>query len=92
MRCYLFFIVEIIVGKVNLIDVKIESYYYHHDGEQLGFYKKITYQNTEQKERPLVNLLGILIVIGVGAGTYITNTIISSSIRLMDTKLSRVVT
>ena len=92
MRCYLFFIVEIIVGKVNLIDVKIESYYYNHDGEQLGFYKKIKYQNTEQKERPLVNLLGILIVIGVGAGTYITNIIISSSIRPMDTKLSRVVT
>ena len=24
------------------------EHYYHHDGEQLGFYKKSTYQNTEQ--------------------------------------------
>ena len=30
-------------------DVKIENYY-HHDGKQLGFYKKRTYQNTEPKE------------------------------------------
>ena len=29
-------------------EVKIENYY-HHDGDQIGFYKKSTYQNTEQK-------------------------------------------
>ena len=28
-------------------DIEVENYY-QHDGEQLGFYKKSTYQNTEQ--------------------------------------------
>ena len=40
---------------------------------------------------PFVNL-GIGIGIGIGIGTDITNVIISSSIRPMDPKLSRVVT
>ena len=43
------------------------------------------------KIRPFVNL-GIGIGIGTGTGTDITNVIISSSIRPMDPKLSRVVT
>ena len=40
MRCYHFFIFEIIVERVNLMQMSIENYY-HHDGEQLGFHKKV---------------------------------------------------
>ena len=41
-RCYHFPTAEIIVESVSLIQMtnKIEKYY-HHDGEQLGFYKKV---------------------------------------------------
>ena len=41
-RCYHFFIVEIIAKSVNLIQMsnRIENDY-QHDGEQLGFYKKV---------------------------------------------------
>ena len=39
---YHFFIVEIIVESVNLIQIpKQIGKLYHHDGEQLGFYKKV---------------------------------------------------
>ena len=48
MTCYHSFLNGIIVESVNLIDVKIENYY-HHDGKLLGFYKKSTFQNTEEK-------------------------------------------
>ena len=38
MRCYHFFIFEVIAESVNLItDVKIEQKIIHHDGEQLLF-------------------------------------------------------
>ena len=41
-RCYHFPTAEIIVESVSLIQMtnRIEEYY-HHDGEQLGFYKKV---------------------------------------------------
>ena len=50
MRCYHLFIVEITVESVNLIHMsKQNRKLFRHDGEQLGFYKKV-HQNTEQKE------------------------------------------
>ena len=40
-RCYHFFIVEIIVESVNLIQMsKWKVIFSHHDGEKLGFTKK----------------------------------------------------
>ena len=41
-RCYHFPTAEIIVESVSLMQMtnRIEEYY-HHDGEQLGFYKKV---------------------------------------------------
>ena len=41
MRCYDFFIFEIIAESVNFIKMpKQNRKLYHHDGEQLGFYEK----------------------------------------------------
>ena len=58
MRCYHFFIFEVIAESVNLIhsliaDVKIEQKINPHDGEQLLF-KKLTSKHTE-KERCACN-------------------------------------
>ena len=50
-RCCHFLIVKIINVSVNLIQMsKQNRKLYHHDGEQLGFDIKSTYQNTEQNE------------------------------------------
>ena len=55
-RCYHLFIVEITVESVNLIQMsKQNRKLFPHDGEQLGFYKKV-HQNTEQKEGCSCNL------------------------------------
>ena len=53
-RYYHFFIVEINVKSVNLIQTsKLNKSYYHHDGEQLGFYKKV-YIKTQSKEKDVL--------------------------------------
>ena len=47
MRCYHFFIVEIIVEFDT--DVKI-LIYCHHDGEQVGFYEKVHIKTQSKKD------------------------------------------
>ena len=54
MRC-LFFIVEIVNESVNLIQMlKQNRNYYHHDGEQLGFYKEEHIKTQSKKKDVLV--------------------------------------
>ena len=68
MRYYHFFIVEIIVESVNLIQMSQENRklyhhdgeqlrienYYHHDGEQLGFYENVHIKTQNKKKNVLV--------------------------------------
>ena len=59
MRCYHFFIVEIIVESVNLIQMSKQiRKLYHHDGEQLGFYKKVHIKTKIKKKAvPVIFIL-----------------------------------
>ena len=62
MRCYNFFIVEIIVERckfdTDCTDVKIENYY-HHDGEQLLF-NKIVHIKTQSKKKDVLVIFILL--------------------------------
>ena len=51
MRYYHFFIVEIIRESVKLIRMSKKNQTYHPDGEQLGFYWKSAYQNTQTEQK-----------------------------------------
>ena len=51
--CYQFFIVEIIVENVNKMMSKQIRKFYHHDGEQLGFYEKIHIKTQSKKNEVL---------------------------------------
>ena len=50
-RCYHYFIVDIIVECVNLIQM---AKLYHHDGEQLDFYKKKEHIETQSKQKDVL--------------------------------------
>ena len=54
--CYQFFIVEIIVENVNKMMSKQIRKFYHHDGEQLGFYEKIHIKTQSKRKRGSRNL------------------------------------
>ena len=60
-RCYHFPTAEIIVESVSLIQMtnKIEKYY-HHDGEQLGFYKKVQIKTYKKKKKKYSLVIFIL--------------------------------